>query len=919
NNSLSEIFSNKDFNSKEWINSLLNQVIDNHIKTGVSATAASNANASSKPSTSVSTPTNNVFEILTDKNNIKIDTDLENFCSNLLSKIQIFQIELNMELDDNIQESLLVVPKAIREIDRIRKEIINIKNKMKLISSKIDELNAQSPQSTQVVSLIQKYDQIKSRMESSMRSLQEAEKLLSFSSQVDQLFSTNDFLVISNKLEEAKQSLSVLSDVPEFREQSKKFNEYQDRLESQLRPLLQSSLISRDLEACKKYLTVFTKIQRQDKFLNCYFLVKNDPLKILWNSYSNVSTNNSSLHAWLSKFYDEVLLMVNNEFKWLPQLFPTNYIEILESLVVNLFTIINPTIQSRVDSAITIQAGLPVKVEDLLSIYKTTLSFIKSISSIFPNLKNNNNNNIITNKLLSIIIEPYKYFQNKFSEYEIKSLKYNLSNLSIIKKGDFQATVKNIEAQLIPKFFQMATQSIERFLEFTHTTDIDSYVNLVQNQFFTELTGILRDSINELKHSSSISSFYVQGSNGSIPNYQIATPTLDDKKLTPTHSRTHSRSSSGGGSGAHGVGSLTGNQNWEYFQGSMNLLQSIHKLLIKFSQFDNTLILNIIHYLGNDSDVIVSNIRKLLLQDLGKLHKLQQSIAHLEQLQTINQTSNKINSNHSSTEKKLLLQESLNQINKVLSISQHFVYETMIYFIKNKLKELPKIVSTEWNQQMNSQQLANSNLTYITQITDHLLTIPQQLDPYSEEELTRFSLSVALQFPIKTSSVKEDDFYQNLLQQYQKEKQEETESFLNEKLKESGFNSDTDEEEQDIKQQQQQQQLLDEELEDGIAHQWITIVAKATEKLYLQTIVEIITLSESSCQQLSNDIGYLFNVLSALGVSPESLLLKTKSLLEMDREQFIKFYHSSQQQSSSQLSNAEKNICNLIAKMRNIK
>jgi len=205
-----------------------------------------------------------------------------------------------MSLENTTSESLLIVPKAIREIDRIRNESLNLKNKIKIINQKLEAINILQQQqqkeqqqkeqqqqqqinlnNNNTIKLISKMDLVKNRMEQSIRSLQEAEKLLNFSQQVDTLFQSNDFLKISEKLEEVKQSLSVLSDVPEFRQQSAKFTVYQDRLEKMLKPQLVNALTSKNLDVCSQYLKIFQNIQKEDKFYEYYYISKSEPLKIL--------------------------------------------------------------------------------------------------------------------------------------------------------------------------------------------------------------------------------------------------------------------------------------------------------------------------------------------------------------------------------------------------------------------------------------------------------------------------------------------------------------------------------------------------------------------------------------------------------------------------------------------------------------
>ncbi|KYQ94003.1 oligomeric Golgi complex component [Tieghemostelium lacteum] len=806
---LSFIFSKENFNTKEWINSVL--------KVG---------------------QLNNKGDI-TNNNSVQIENSLESVTTQLLSKLQIYAIELNMSLETITSESLLIVPKAIREIDRVRKESLQLKSRIKFIYSKIAELE-QTPQSSETISLITKLDMVKTRMEQSIRSLKEAEKLLHFSREVDKLFSSTDYLMIADKLQEVKQSLLVLNDVPEFREQSKHFYQYQDRLENQMKPLLFQSLQCRDLSSTSNYLQVFQKIQREDHFYQYYNQNRLEPIKSMWNS------NTLPFNHFLSKFFDEIIHCCENERNWLNNLFSSsslknsnnnnNIITILVDLICVLFQSIQQGFQSKIDLMIqSSQPGQPIKIVELLQLYKITLQFLKSLGVVLGGSTEQE-----LQKYYKSILEPFKYFQTKFSEFEHKQLVSNTTIITPLKKNDFQLILSNID-QLIPKVFIMCQNSLDRFFEFTHCIELDSYIQSL-NKFFVYFGNQLKESLMELKSTS------------------INTTTATGDQL-----KQHQRSNSTSGTSQQ--------VNWEYFQGAMKLLQISNQLLNKFQKLDQTFNSSIQHYLSNES-----NDLKVLLQDLNKLNRLQKSIQSLSS----------INNNNSNTKQIYILQESYESICQFISSCQYFVYETMIQFVKKILKELPKM--SEWKLQSNSQNSQNSQLiqiSYMTQITDHLLTIPQQLHPYSEEDDIRLSLSIAKQFPITS-----DESYQSIIDHYHQHQQQQQQQ------------------EQTLTDNSQQDQTNEEDNDEyeGISHQWISLVAKSTEKLYLQSIVDIPQLSDMGSQQLSNDIGYLFNVFSALDVTPDTLLQKTQQFITMDR---IKL-----QDLNQSLSGAEKNISNLIIKMR---
>ncbi|EFA86654.1 oligomeric Golgi complex component [Heterostelium album PN500] len=768
------IFSSDTFNTKQWINNLL------------------------KPanSTSSQSQTNDVF-------NYSIESDLEvhiNRASDILSKLQIYSLELNMSLENKASDSLLYVPKAVREIDRVRKESVSLKQKVKHINQTIASMHANT---SDTVARISSLDTVRKRIDQCIISLNEAEKLLSFSSGLDKLFQSADYLKIADTLEGVKQSLAVLSDIPEFREQQRHFQAHQDRLESLVRPQLIGALQSRDLESCVNYLKIFQSIKREQQFLIHYYNVRLEPIKALWSSYAGGSSKSPAgsatspgttsppqqqqqqlivpnLNQWCQGFYDEVILLANQEMDWLSKLSPGNYRQLAEQLLVNLFLSINSQFQTRIEQYAA--PNQPGKTNELINLYKTTIQFLRTLD--IPEKET----------LIKTVLEPFKIFQTKFPENESKLFKQYLSSFSLVKKNDFSTTIKNIENS-INKIFPLCESSIDRFYSLTHVTEVEPFINVINN-VFKDFVAMLKDSINELKIMSNIS---------------ITKDILSqiEQRKQPANVKQQSQQQQ------H---QQQQQQNWEYFQGAMKLLQDCNTFIAKMK--------------------------------------------------------------HQATNKRSLFHDAQDQIQNYCAHCQHFVFETMINFIRLKLKDLPRL--PEWKQQSGTEsyQTNPSQVSYITQIAEHLLNIPQQLDPYSEEELIRFSYRIALSQPIAN-----DDFYQNLVRQLYKSEQTTSAATISE-----------DEEEEE---------------EDGIAHQWMSLVAKATEKLYLQSIVEISTLTDSGCQQLANDISYLFNILSAIGVPHDPLLSLTQQLISIPKDKYL--------ESIANYESSEKNISNLISKMRGIK
>eukprot|EP01133_Synstelium_polycarpum_P014270 gene14270-16844_t len=720
----------------------------------------------------------------------------------MLSRLQIYSLELNISLETRSSDSLLYVPKAVREIDRVRKEALQLKARVKSINSAIEQMHAKT---STTVATIAKLDTVRTRIDQCTRSLAEAEKLLSFSAQADALFASPDLGKIADTLDGVKQSLSVLSDIPEFREQSRLFPAHQDRLEQLVRPQLAAALAARDVAACTSLLRVFASMKRETSFFSHYYASRLEPLKASWATYKA----SSPLASYLQAFFSEVSALVRHEGEFVAALDQNRHSHVLQQLVIHLFTAINPQMQSRVEQAI---ANKPCT--ELISLYKTTTNFLSTLALPGDN-----------DLLVKSVLEPFNHLQPRYPDYESRMLKSQISSLVVTKKGDFIGTIKNVEAA-INKLFPMLDGAIERYYEFTHVTEIDPFVHSLST-VIKEFTGMLKDGLSEMKVVSNISA-----------------PATEFVPLDQQRQRMLLQQQQQAKQSAQQQQQL----NWEYFQGAMKLLQHANTLASRMKALEQKMTVNIVQYLSAPKDPLETSIRKILLGDHLKQHRLQTTISQIA-------GSPQLTGGNNTTNRKSLFHEAHDCISSFYGLCQHYIFETMVTFIRNKLKEVPKM--PEWKQQISSNdyQSTPSPISYSTQIADHLLTIPQQLDPYSEEESLRFSYQIALAFPTS------DHFYQNLVKELHKPTTLAT--------VDSSSNQEEDE---------------DDEAADGMAHQWITLVSSATERLYLDSIVEITTLTEYGCQQLAVDIGYLFNVLRALGVSPNVLLSKIQDFVSLPKD-----------------------------------
>jgi len=174
---------------------------------------------------------------------------------------------------------------------------------------------------------------------------------------------------------------------------------------------------------------------------------------------------------------------------------------------------------------------------------------------------------------------------------------------------------------------------------------------------------------------------------------------------------------------------------------------------------------------------------------------------------------------------------------------------------------------------LNLPSFSLSPLPYITQIGEHLLTLPQQLEPFANKD---FALS--LETPISSVGlrVSEDavivDGEANAVLTRNNnsfDSVEEDSTSISRNFSSFQLSSENSNKEEN---QRTSEPLEEMEETNGFVFQWINSITRGTMGLYMQKIIEIPHLSETGAKQLAADIGYLMNVASALGVSVDPSL-----------------------------------------------
>ncbi|KAL0927617.1 hypothetical protein M5K25_001808 [Dendrobium thyrsiflorum] len=267
-------------------------------------------------------------------------------------------------------DALRRVPYACREAVHIRDDAQALRS---VVSSILLKLKKAEGTSAESVAALAKIDTVKQRMEATYEILQDAAGLTQLSASVEDVFASGDLPRAADTLANMRHCLSAVGEVAEFANVRKQLEVLEDRLEEMVQPRLSDAFAHRKVEAVQDLRQILVRIGRYKSLEAHYTKMHVKPLKKLWEDLeskqrinkleiekhgerrSNIvdATNASSLSfsSWLPSFYDELLLYLEHEWKWCMNALPEDYISLVPKLLDETMSELHSSLVQRINLA----------------------------------------------------------------------------------------------------------------------------------------------------------------------------------------------------------------------------------------------------------------------------------------------------------------------------------------------------------------------------------------------------------------------------------------------------------------------------------------------------------------------------------------------------------------------------------------
>ncbi|XP_016477839.2 conserved oligomeric Golgi complex subunit 7-like [Nicotiana tabacum] len=790
-------------------------------------------------------------------------------------KLQMVSEEIAASLEEQSAAALLRVPRTTRDVSRLRDDALTLRSALSAILLKLKKAEGSSAES---VATLAKVDAVKRRMEAAYETLQDAAGLTQLSSTVEDVFASGDLPRAAETLANMSHCLAAVGEVAEFANIRRQLEVLEDRLDSMVQPRLTDALSNRKVDVAQEMRAILLRIGRFKSLELHYTKVHIKPIKRLWEDFdlrqqankvanekseterlSNAQDFHSSMisfSSWLPNFYDELLLYLEQEWKWCMLAFPEEFRTLVPNLLIETMSAIGMSFASQINLAtgdavpetkalakgiIDISNGdLPKgakiqtkHLEALIELQSTTGSFARNIQHLFSDA----DPQVLSDALKAVFL-PYESFKRRYGQMERAVLSGEIAGLDLrgaavtlagVQGVELSETVRRME-ESIPHVILLLEAAVERCINFTGGFEVDELI-LVLDDVMLQYISTLQENLKSLR----------------------AVCGLDMDAISTKKDSAERREAA---PNARKVDFTSSEEEWSFVQGALQILtvadcltsrSSVFEASLKatlarlstslaFSVFGSSVDQNQPDIVNDDGSGQLSVARRAVLD-----------VAAVSLLDTPEKARKLLNLLEQSKDPRFhALPVASQRVTAFTDAVSELVYDVLISKVRQQfigLSRLPIWSSVEEHSARPLPTFSAYPQSYVTGVGEYLLTLPQQLEP----------------------------------------------------LVENISNSDPNADEAQY-----------------FATEWMFKVAEGATALYMEQLRGIQYITDRGAQQLSVDIEYLSNVLSALSMPIPTVLATFQTCFSTPKNQLKDLIKTD---SGNQL---DLPTANLVCKMRRI-
>ncbi|TYH40308.1 hypothetical protein ES332_D12G238300v1 [Gossypium tomentosum] len=769
---------------------------------------------------------------------------LDKHMVDLEMKLQMVSEEIAASLEEQSSAALLRVPRATRDVLRLQDDAVSLRNS---VAGILDKLKKAEGSSAESIAALAKVDTVKQRMEAAYETLQDAAGLTQLSATVEDVFASGDLPRAAETLANMRHCLSAVGEVAEFANIRKQLEVLEDRLDTMVQPRLMDALSNRKVDVAQDLRGILIRIGRFKSLELQYTKVHLKPIKQLWDDFDSkkrvsklanekseverLSSNNEqssslavSFSSWLPTFYDELLLYLEQEWKWCMFAFPEDYKTLVPKLLVETMAAVGSSFVSRINLATgevvpetkafakgildilsgDMQKGSKIQtkhLEALIDLHNMSVIFARNIQHLFSESDTG-----VLMDTLKAVYYPYESFKQRYGHMERAILSSEISGVDLrgaVIRGvgaqgiELSETVRRME-ESIPQVILLLEAAVERCINFTGGSEADELI-LALDDTMLQYISTLQDTLKSLRA--------VCG----VDNKDIG---LDRKE---------------GAQNSRKTDLISNEEEWSIVQGALQILTVADCLTSRSSVFEAslratlarlgaTLSLSVFGSSLDNNQLHVANDDGNGEPPLGGRAAL--DVAAVRLVDVPEKAQKLFNLLDQSKDPRFhALPLASQRVAAFAEAVNELVYDVLISKVRQRLSEVSHMPIWSAAEEQSAFRLPTFSAypqPYVTSVGEYLLTLPQQLEP----------------------------------------------------LAEGISNSDANNDEAQF-----------------FATEWMFKVAEGATALYMEQLRGIQYITDGGAQQLSVDIEYLSNVLSALSMPIPPVLATFQTCLGTPRDQ----------------------------------
>lgn len=790
---------------------------------------------------------------------------VEKHLVDLEMKLQIISEEIAASLEEQSAAALLRVPRASRDVIRLRDDALSLRTSVASILLKLKKAEGSSAES---IATLAKVDTVKRRMEAAFETLQDAAGLTQLSATVEDVFASGDLPRAAETLANMRHCLSAVGEVAEFANIRKQLEVLEDRLDTMVQPRLTDALTNGKVNIAQDMRSILIQIGRFKSLEQHYAKVHLKPIKQVWEDFESrrvSKTGNGkteterllpgnevppnlpmvSFSSWLPNFYDELLLYLEQEWKWCMAAFPEDYKVLVPKLLIETMTGISSNFTSRINLAtggvvsetkaltkgiLDILSGdmpkgiklMTKHLEALIELHNMTGTFSMNIQHLFSD----SDLQILLETFKAVYL-PYETFKKKYVQMERAILSAEIAGVDLrgaVVRGvggqgvELSETVRRME-ESIPQVILLLEAAVERCISFTGGSEVDELI-LALDDIMLQYISALQETLKSLRVVCGVDVNIVSDMN-------LKKEVGIERKDVPRKAELSSNE-----------------EEWSIVQGALQILTVADCLTSRSSVFEASLRATLarvrtslsISVFGSSVDQYNPTSAGKAALDVAAVRLLDAPEKARKLFNILEQSKDpRFHSLPLASQRVVAFAETVNEL----------VYDVLISKVRQRLKDVSSMTIWGSVEEANARHLPSFSAypqSYVTSVGEYLLTLPQQLEPLAEG--------------IASESITDDAQF--------------------------------------------------------FATEWMFKVAEGASGLFMEQLRGIHYISDRGAQQLSADIDYLSNVLSALSMPIPPVLSTFQTCLSTPRDQLKDLVKND---SGEQL---DLPTANLVCKMRRV-